>query len=68
MTNSASSARPQRAGGLLARALRSPLALTVLFLAAGLLVYAPALHGSFIWDDTYLVGENPFYKSPVFSL
>lgn len=68
MTNSESSAQAERAGGLLARALRSPLALTVLFLVAGLLVYAPALRGNLIWDDGYLVGENPFYKSPVFTL
>ena len=60
MINSVSSAPAERAGGLLTRALRSPLALTVLFLVAGLLVYAPALHGDLIWDDTYLVGENPF--------
>ena len=40
----------------------------VFFLIAGLLVYAPALHGELIWDDEYLVGQNPFYKSLVFLL
>ena len=40
----------------------------VSFLLAGLLVYAPALNGELIWDDEYLVGQNPFYKSPVFLL
>jgi tetratricopeptide (TPR) repeat protein len=68
MTNFESSVQAHRPGGLLVRVLRSPLALTLLFLVAGLLVYAPALHGGLIWDDTYLVGENPFYKSPVFTL
>ena len=38
-----------------------------LLLVAGITVYAPALGGSLIWDDLYLVGENPFYKSPVFA-
>ncbi|MEO7319542.1 MAG: tetratricopeptide repeat protein [Chthoniobacteraceae bacterium] len=40
----------------------------VLFLLAGLLIYAPALNGEPIWDDEYLVGQNPFFKSPVFAL
>ncbi|MEA3213798.1 MAG: protein O-mannosyl-transferase [Chthoniobacter sp.] len=38
----------------------------LLFLAATVLAYGPALGGSLIWDDTYLVGDNPFFKSPVF--
>lgn len=39
----------------------------VVYLTGGLLVYAPALGGGLIWDDTYLVGENPFFRSPIFS-
>ena len=35
-------------------------------LLAGWLVYLPALCGELVWDDTYLVGENPFFKSPTF--
>jgi protein O-mannosyl-transferase len=42
------------------------LSLAVL-IAAGLLAYAPVLNGQFLWDDTWLVGQNPFFKSPVFS-
>ena len=34
----------------------------------GLLVYAPALGGDLIWDDFYLVRENPLFRSPVFGL
>ena len=52
----------------LLRLLRHPLAAAAAFLTAGLLVYAPALNGEPIWDDDYLVGQNPFYKSPVFAL
>ena len=63
-----SSAPAGRGPGLVARALRSPLAMLVAFVVAGLIVYAPALHGDLIWDDGYLVGENPFFKSPIFAL
>ena len=35
-------------------------------LTAGLLVYAPALSGTMIWDDNFLIRENPFFRSPVF--
>ncbi len=42
------------------------LAILGLFLAAALLIYSPALNGGLIWDDDYLVGQNPFFKSPVF--
>src|SRR5678815_1828167 len=38
------------------------------FILAGLVIYAPALHGELIWDDEYLVGQNPFYRSPIFIL
>lgn len=36
------------------------------FLLACLAAYAPALNGELLWDDIYLVGENPFFKSPAF--
>ena len=56
----------------IARTLRAffcrPIAVLTAFLTAGLLIYAPALNGEFIWDDEYLVGQNPFYKSPIFAL
>jgi tetratricopeptide (TPR) repeat protein len=29
--------------------------------------YAPSLNGELVWDDHYLVGENPFFRSPVFA-
>ena len=38
----------------------------LLCLIAGIAVYAPALSGDLIWDDYYLVRENPFFRSPVF--
>jgi protein O-mannosyl-transferase len=37
-------------------------------LLAGFLIYAPTLGGELIWDDRYLVRENPFFRSPVFLL
>lgn len=37
------------------------------FLLIGFAIYAPALKGDFVWDDHYLVGENPFFRSPVFA-
>jgi tetratricopeptide (TPR) repeat protein len=39
-----------------------------IILAACLLAYAPVLHGKFLWDDLYLVGANPFFRSPRFVL
>jgi len=39
-----------------------------LILLACILAYAPVLHGKFLWDDLYLVGANPFFKSPRFLL
>ncbi|HYR58437.1 MAG TPA: tetratricopeptide repeat protein [Chthoniobacteraceae bacterium] len=53
-----------RAGALCARRL-----IVLLLCVAGTsVIYAPALSGGVVWDDAYLVGENPFFKSPVFSL
>src|ERR1700684_3209998 len=37
-----------------------------LILLACIAAYAPVLHGKFLWDDNYLVGANPFFKSPRF--
>jgi hypothetical protein len=45
-----------------------PLVALTAFVLGGLVIYAPALHGELIWDDEYLVGQNPFYKSPIFIL
>jgi len=36
--------------------------------SAVFIVYSQALGGEFLWDDFILVGENPFFKSPVFIL
>ncbi len=44
---------------------RKGLTLLLLFLAT-MLAYLPVLSGEFIWDDTFLVGSNPFFKSPIF--
>lgn len=38
----------------------------LVFLAAAFAAYAPALRGPLMWDDHYLVGANPFFRSPVF--
>jgi Flp pilus assembly protein TadD len=43
-----------------------PVAVFLLCLLATLACYAPALSGGLVWDDAYLVGENPFFKSPIF--
>ena len=47
---------------------RRRLAVLLLCVAGALTAYAPALSGGLVWDDVYLVGENPFFKSPVFGL
>jgi tetratricopeptide (TPR) repeat protein len=48
--------------------LKSSFRVFFLLFSAAFLVYAPALGGEFLWDDFILVGENPFFKSPVFIL
>ena len=40
----------------------------LLFVLVAFATYAPSLNGELIWDDHYLVGENPFFRSPVFSV
>jgi tetratricopeptide (TPR) repeat protein len=52
---------------LFTRLLTSRCGALLLFLAASLVVYAPALQGGLLWDDEYLVGTNPFFRSPVFA-
>ena len=31
-------------------------------------VYLPCINGGFIWDDHYLIGQNPLFRSPVVAL
>src|SRR2546430_11376293 len=38
------------------------------FVLMAFATYAPSLNGEFVWDDHYLVGENPFFRSPVFAV
>lgn len=45
----------------------SPLVLLTL-MAGVFAAYMPALNGQFLWDDSYLVGSNPLFRSPVFCL
>lgn len=45
-----------------------PLIAWLLCVVACFAVYGPALEGDLIWDDFYLVRENPFFRSPVFGL
>ncbi len=47
---------------------RNRLIVLLLCVGAALAAYAPALSGGLVWDDAYLVGQNPFFKSPVFGL
>ncbi len=47
---------------------RHRLLILLLCFAAAVAAYAPAVSGGLIWDDAYLVGQNPFFKSPVFCL
>lgn len=37
------------------------------FTVIGFGIYWPCLNGGRIWDDNYLISENPFFRSPVFS-
>ena len=58
--------RADRKGTLAALrgSLRSDSVRCLLLLAIGFVVRMPALQGAPIWDDDYLVRENPFAKSP----
>lgn len=47
--------------------LMRPWVVLFVFLAVAFATYAPALRGGRIWDDDYLIGENPFFRSPVFA-
>ena len=44
-----------------------PWLVLLLFLVVGFGTYFPCLKGERIWDDTYLIGENPFFRSPAFA-
>ena len=46
--------------------LKSSFRVFLLLFSAVFLVYSQALGGEFLWDDFILVGENPFFKSPIF--
>jgi protein O-mannosyl-transferase len=37
-------------------------------LGAAFIVHVPSLQGQLIWDDSYLIGESPFFRSPIFCL
>jgi protein O-mannosyl-transferase len=37
----------------------------VVLAAAGIIIHSPALQGQRIWDDQYLIHQNPFIKSPL---
>jgi tetratricopeptide (TPR) repeat protein len=45
-----------------------PWLVLVAFVLVAFATYAPSLNGEFIWDDHYLVGDNPFFRSPIFAL
>jgi tetratricopeptide (TPR) repeat protein len=38
----------------------------VFFILSGFATYAPCLKGELVWDDHYLIAENPFIRSPIF--
>ncbi len=48
--------------------IRQPLIWLFLLAGAVLAAYAPALNGQFLWDDTPLVRNNQFIRSPVLAL
>lgn len=52
-------------GEFVAALVGKPFLAGALLLVAALVAYAPALGGEPIWDDLYLVGVNPFFKSPI---
>src|ERR671916_294389 len=56
-----------KSGQLFALLRKTWLRLTLLVFAA-FVVHLPSLQGELIWDDTYLLAENPFFRSPIFSL
>jgi len=51
-----------------ARAFRTDWFRCLLIAVIGILVHLPALQGQRIWDDHYLINENPFIKSPTLIL
>ncbi|MDQ2999616.1 MAG: hypothetical protein M3R61_21490, partial [Chloroflexota bacterium] len=54
-------------GQLLRHFVKQPILGSLLLLLAPLLIYAPVLSGDLIWDDRYLVEQNPFFRSPIFA-
>lgn len=37
-----------------------------ILLTSAFVVHLPSLQGQLIWDDNYLLGESPFFRSPIF--
>ena len=48
--------------------IRRPMIWLFVLVAAVLAAYSPALNGQFLWDDTPLVRNNQFIRSPVLAL
>ena len=45
-----------------------PWVVLLAFSILALAIYFPCLKGERVWDDQYLIGDNPFFKSPVFAM
>src|SRR4051812_1679536 len=68
MADNSEGALQQTVPAVLARCFRHDAFRCLLLLAIGFVVRMPALQGTPLWDDDYLVTENPFAKSPLLSL
>ncbi len=59
---------PSIVGKILQRFTASSFWPAITLCLAAFAVYVPCLDGEFLWDDHFLVGNNPFFKSPIFAV
>jgi tetratricopeptide (TPR) repeat protein len=68
VTNSATDSRPRSFREKLAWYCQREWLRLMVLIACGVIARFPALGGQLIWDDDYLVKDNPFIKSPLLIL
>lgn len=59
--------RARRCSGQITAFLQKTWVRVALLLVVAFVAHLPSLQGQLIWDDNYLVGDNPFFRSPIFS-